>query len=463
MILRNGLYSILSTLLNFLAPIMILPIVTRVLNQDALGKVLYHESIGRYIAMFLLLGIPIYGVREIAQNNKKLKGDHSSFILSMISLQLILTGLITLIWLIFFEINIFNTLTILLAIFAGFSLEWALQGFEKFKIIAIRNIVVKLTYLLLIIIFIKDEKDAILFLSIIVFGNFLLMLWNIIALRNILKNFKPSKIKLKKHLKPVTILFSSIIVISIYTMLDIIILDHLKGSVEVAIYNIGFRIPKACVLIISSILIVFIPRINSLYTSDKFKFKQTLKTSLELILLLAIPLSLILSLNSELIINVLAPLENYSDSSTVIKILSFSPILIGLSNFLGIQVLTTYGYEKWLFYSTCAGAIISLLINFILIPKYGAIGASIANISAEFIVMISLLIIVYKKELLKGIIDKLKTKELIIILFSITIFVYSILVPVEAEYVILLNGFILVGMFLIRGRYFSVIKNLKNN
>ena len=95
-------------------------------------------------------------------------------------------------------------------------------------------------------------------------------------------------------------------------MLDIIILENLKGSEEVAIYNIGFRIPKACVLIISSILIVFIPRINSHYTSDKFKFKQTLKTSLELILLLAIPLSLTLSLNSELIINVLAPFDNYS-------------------------------------------------------------------------------------------------------------------------------------------------------
>lgn len=463
MILKNSLYSILSTLLNFLAPIVILPIVTRVLNQDALGKVLYYESIGRYIAMFLLLGIPIYGVREIAQNNEKLKGDHSNFILSMISLQLILTGLIILIWLIFFEINTFNSLTIAMAIFAGFSLEWALQGFEKFKIIAIRNIVVKLIYLLLIIIFINDKKDAILFLSIIVFGNFLLMLWNIIALRNIFKNFKLSKIKLKKHLKPVTILFSSIIVISIYTMLDIIILENLKGSEEVAIYNIGFRIPKACVLIISSILIVFIPRINSHYTSDKFKFKQTLKTSLELILLLAIPLSLTLSLNSELIINVLAPFDNYSDSSSVIKILSFSPILIGLSNFLGIQVLTTYGYEKWLFYSTCAGAITSLIINFILIPKYGAIGASIANISAEFIVMISLLIIVYKKELLKGIIDKLKTKEMTIIFFSITIFLFSILVPLEPEYFILLNGFILVGMFLIRDRYFSIIKNLKNN
>lgn len=463
MILKNSLYSILSTLLNFLAPIVILPIVTRVLNQDALGKVLYHESIGRYIAMFLLLGIPIYGVREIAQNNEKFKGDHSNFILSMISLQLILTGLIILIWLIFFEINTFNSLTIAMAIFAGFSLEWALQGFEKFKIIAIRNIVVKLIYLLLVIIFINDKKDAILFLSIIVFGNFLLMLWNIIALRNIFKNFKLSKIKLKKHLKPVTILFSSIIVISIYTMLDIIILENLKGSEEVAIYNIGFRIPKACVLIISSILIVFIPRINSHYTSDKFKFKQTLKTSLELILLLAIPLSLTLSLNSELIINVLAPFDNYSDSSSVIKILSFSPILIGLSNFLGIQVLTTYGYEKWLFYSTCAGAITSLIINFILIPKYGAIGASIANISAEFIVMISLLIIVYKKELLKGIIDKLKTKEMTIIFFSITIFLFSILVPLEPEYFILLNGFILVGMFLIRDRYFSIIKNLKNN
>ena len=102
MILRNSLYSILSTLLNFLIPVVVLPILTRALSQDALGKILYYESVGRYIAMFLLLGIPIYGVREIAQNNKKLKGDHSSFILSMISLQLILTGLITLIWLIFF-------------------------------------------------------------------------------------------------------------------------------------------------------------------------------------------------------------------------------------------------------------------------------------------------------------------------------------------------------------------------
>ena len=463
MILRNSLYSILSTLLNFLIPVVVLPILTRALSQDALGKILYYESVGRYIAMFLLLGIPIYGVREIAQNNKKLKGDHSSFILSMISLQLILTGLITLIWLIFFEINTFNFLTIAMAIFAGFSLEWALQGLEKFKTIALRNISVKLVYLLFIIIFIKDEEDAILFLSIIVFSNFLLMIWNIIALRDIFKNFKLSKIKLKTHLKPVTILFSSIVVISIYTMLDIIILENLKGNEEVAIYNIGFRIPKASVLIISSILIVFIPRINSHYRSDKFKFKQTLKTSLELILLLAIPLSLFLSLNSELIINVLTPFDNYSDSSTVIKILSISPILIGLSNFLGIQVLTTFGFEKGLFYSTSIGAIVSLLVNFILIPKYGAIGASIANISAEFVVMISLLLIVYSKHLLKDTIDKLKTKDIIIVILSITIFVFSSFVPLEAEYIILLNGFILFGIFLMRDRYLGVIENLKNN
>lgn len=463
MILKNGLYSILSTLINFLAPIAVLPIITRTLSQDSLGRVLYHESVGRYIAILLLLGIPIYGVREIAQNNEKLKGDHSSFILSMISLQLILTLLIVLIWFIFFEINIFNTLTILLAIFAGFSLEWALQGFEKFKTIALRNTVVKLAYLALTIIFINDEKDAVLFLSIIVLSNFLLMLWNIIALRKIFKNFKWSKIKLKTHLKPVTILFSSIIVISIYTMLDIIILEKLRGNEEVAIYNIGFRIPKATVLIVSSILIVFIPRINNYFTSDKFKYKQTLKLSLELILLLAIPLSLLLSLNSELIINLLAPFNNYSDSTTVLKILSFSPILIGLSNFLGIQVLTTNGYEKRLFYSTCAGAIISLLINFTLIPKYGAIGASIANISAEFVVLISLLIFVYNKELLKGIIDKLNIRELVIILLSITIFVFSNMVSLEAEHVILLNGFILVGIFLIRNRYLRILKNLKNN
>jgi len=68
-----------------------------------------------------------------------------------------------------------------------------------------------------------------------------------------------------------------------------------------------------------------------------------------------------------------------------------TPILlfIGMSNVIGMQYLLPTKKQKEYTYSVIIGAIVNFLINIILIPRYGAIGAAIGTIIAEATVTVS--------------------------------------------------------------------------
>ena len=55
---------------------------------------------------------------------------------------------------------------------------------------------------------------------------------------------------------------------------------------------------------------------------------------------------------------------------------------------MGIQILVPLGQEKVVLYSEIAGAIIDLLLNFLLIPSMASSGAAIGTLAAEFIVFL---------------------------------------------------------------------------
>ena len=342
------------------------------------------------------------------------------------------------------------------------SLEWVFHGLEKFKNLAIRNVALKAVYVLLIFYLVKSEEDAMIYFGIIVLHNVLLMLWNIFTLSGIIRDFKWSKIQLKNHLKPIGILFSTIIVISIYTMLDVLLLKELSTDSEVAVYNIGFRIPKAAVLVVSSFLIVVIPRLNSYFGTDLPMFYKSLNTSLGIILFIGLPMSFFLAINSEWILGILVSSQAYSDSLVIFRILSLLPLIIGLSNFMGIQVLTTYGFENELFVGAMCGALVSIVMNLILIPRFGAIGAALSNLSAEICVVIWLALSAWRKGLLNRLVLNLGYKEILIGLFNLLLFVILIRYPMQVNLVIISNIFLFSSFFILRNKYRELYANLSN-
>lgn len=68
-LLVNTIYNGLYNGLNIVFPLVTIPYLSRILGADGLGMVNYSRNIVSWFLIFASLGIPRYGVREIAKTN----------------------------------------------------------------------------------------------------------------------------------------------------------------------------------------------------------------------------------------------------------------------------------------------------------------------------------------------------------------------------------------------------------
>ena len=66
-ITKNSIYYAIYQALNVIFPFLTGMYVARILLPDAVGTVAYAQNIAQYFVIFAFLGIPTYGVREIAK------------------------------------------------------------------------------------------------------------------------------------------------------------------------------------------------------------------------------------------------------------------------------------------------------------------------------------------------------------------------------------------------------------
>ena len=80
--------------------------------------------------------------------------------------------------------------------------------------------------------------------------------------------------------------------------------------------------------------------------------------------------------------------DAYGNAVLPMQIIMPTLIFIGLTNVMGIQMLVPLGREKIVLYSEIAGAVVDLIVNFILIPRFASAGAAIGTLIAEIVVWI---------------------------------------------------------------------------
>jgi len=89
--------------------------------------------------------------------------------------------------------------------------------------------------------------------------------------------------------------------------------------------------------------------------------------------------------------------NQYLPASKCIIITAPVILFIGLTNIFGIQILYPLGRDKEVVYSVAAGAIISFILNLVLIPTYTYIGVAIATLVSELIVLIVQILLISKE------------------------------------------------------------------
>jgi O-antigen/teichoic acid export membrane protein len=369
------------------------PYISRVLGPAGLGKVEYANSIVSYFVLFTALGIPKYGVREIAR-----KRDDSTERSKVVwELTLILAGTIVLGYTAYFVLIRFipslyadRVLFCVIAptIFLScFNYEWFYTGIEDQLYITIRFIIVKLLQIGLVFLCVKKTEDFIAYASITIGLNGLASLFNIIRLKKYVQFVPFSRLNIKRHLKAVFYIFSFTIASYIYLHVDVTMVGAMVGDTAVGLYTVANKIVRLIILLVISLPAVMIPRIeNTLKNNDMDKYKNYLDKSLRFILFFGIPLCFGLIIVAPEMILLFAG-EKYRDSILSVQLLAPIIIIVGLIEFIGYQVLMPNRKEKQFTIAITLAAAANGIFNFLLIPVFKQNGAIIGTVLAESIVL----------------------------------------------------------------------------
>ena len=385
-VIKNYLYNLSYQILTIILPIITVPYVTRIFTSEDLGNYGFYNSIVSYFSLFAMLGIGIYGTKQIAAAR-----DVSSTFWNIYAIQLTASILALFVYVI--TLVSIPKMSGMVPIILGIVLltkmidiSWLFTGKEDFKKITLRNTMVKVAGVISIFTFIKSSEDLYLYIFLIVIFDFLgqFVMW-IPAKKFIKRPSFDTKI-IKKNLHPIMLLFLPQVAISLYVVLDRTLLGLLGSYSDVGIYEQGQKLTSILLTVVSSLGAVMLPRVANLLSERKEKEAQNMvRFSFILYNLIIFPMIFGLIAINEVFIKIFLG-KNFQDVKYVLYIIVFNIMFIGWTNILGYQVLVVRNKNKEFMLSTTIPAIVSVAVNITVIPFFGYIGASITSVVVEFLV-----------------------------------------------------------------------------
>ena len=385
-VIKNYLYNLSYQILTIILPIITVPYVTRIFTSEALGNYVFYNSIVSYFSLFAMLGIGVYGTKQIAAAS-----DVSSTFWNIYAIQLIASILAISVYV----IAIFSVpqmggvipLIVGITLFAKMiDISWLFSGKEDFKKITIRNVVIRIIGVISIFTFVKSSDDLYLYVFLIVIFDFLgqFVMW-VPAKKFIKRPSFDTKI-MKKNLHPIVLLFLPQVAISLYVVLDRTLLGLLGSYSDVGIYEQGQKLISILLKVVSSLGVVMLPRVANLLSERRDKEAQNMvKFSFILYNLIIFPMIFGLIAVNEVFVKLFLG-QNFQDVKYVLYIIVFNLMFIGWTNILGYQVLVVRNKNKEFMLSTTIPAFVSVAVNIAVIPFFGYIGASITSVVVEILV-----------------------------------------------------------------------------
>lgn len=442
-IAKNAALNMGHKAVTVLFPLITSVYVSRTLGASGIGQVSSAQNMVTYFTMIASLGIPSYGVRAIAQT-KSNTGECNRTFTELFIINLISTLFSFLCYIVFLvclkKVVCPNALQIIfssLILMNAFNIEWLYQGFEEYKYITIRSIIVKIISLVLMFLLVKTERDVYGYAIIVCFGTVGNYLLNITQLRKYVR-FTNKSIDIKRHMKAILTFFASVIAVEVYTMLDITMLTYMCRPENVGYYSNASKIVKIIANTITAIGAVLLPRLSLYFgNQDEIKVKKLVSNFFDVITMFSLPCCIGIYITADELIPVLFG-DSFLPAVATIRILCPMAVLLPLSGGIFAQILQTSGREKDYFVGVCTGAVINVILNAVLIGRLQENGAAFASVLTECCVNIVMLLFCRKVIRVKYISRDLMVSVLSCVALVISLELVKILIPVYSNILLLI-------------------------
>lgn len=269
-IIENLSYLSLLQLFNVLLPLVTYPYLIRILGLELYGKIVVAQFVVLYIGVFIDFGFRISATKNISLHRDN-KNELSKIISSVLQIKLVVwfLSLVLLVVVLFFLPIAMNDKLLYLFTFSICFNEllfpqWYFQGIERMKYITIINLVARSSFVILIFLLVKSEKD---YLFVPILNGFGAFLGGVMGLYVMFKrdkiNFSLQKLNvLKFYIYDSLPILLSYIIITVKDRFNVIFLALGIGVGEVAIYDLAVKIMKLVIQPIEIINTAIYPKVS---------------------------------------------------------------------------------------------------------------------------------------------------------------------------------------------------------
>lgn len=432
-------------------------VLSRKFGQEGIGQYSFALGLGGFFALCADFGLYNFSIKEISRH-KDSREDYLQIIFSLRAVQslIILILLLVIIPILPFSygtkfiIIILGIYLITYIIIDGFSAVFI--AYEKMHLAAMMEMTVKtITASSAIVISLLGGSiiNALLMFPIMSILQLLIVIRisrKVIGKITLSFSFKSLLNTFKQ-----TITFGTTdLLLQIYLRIDIVLIGFLLGESSAGLYNVGYRVVFFLLLIPKFASIALFPIVSQLFRDSRFEFDKMYNKSLNMMIVIGLPISAGLLLIAPEFIGLVFGVE-FTGSSTVLRILSNLFLLNCLSQIMDIFLMasdqqTARAKIQWV------ATLVCILSNLVFIRLFNIEGSAIA------VVLSSLLLLILYALKLKAVVGlpDIKSKLLICLLGVLVFFTIFSVLPISIFISVPLSMLIYLGII-------TLFANVRNN
>ncbi len=181
----------------------------------------------------------------------------------------------------------------------------------------------------------------------------------------------------------------------IMSWMDILMLSAFKTQSDVGVYNTTLKIAACISITLVAISSIAAPKIAELHGRNDTKgFKRFIKQTSFLNFSVSFPVFLLIIIFPDFLLGLFG--QDFIQGSSTLLILAIGQIFGAFSG-ATIHILNMTGYEKISQNILVTTALVNLILNYILVPRYGMIGAAVATSFSTILWNLLSEIVIYRK------------------------------------------------------------------
>ncbi len=409
-VIVNVIRTFVLTLLSFVT----FPWVCRYLGSSAVGTYTWANTFVAYFLILAKIGIPNLAVREcvkVRDDKEALSNKVQGFFLLQLISTLLSFGLLCAVVFSVPQLREQNALIFILSLnflVGAFSFEWVFIALEKQFYMAVRSIVALTISAILIIIFVTNPDDILLYALIAIMVTVITTICNLYYIRRFISFKKTAPYNLKQYTKNLFVLCTLTLTISLYNQTDTFILGFINpDKTEVASYSVGIKGIDIIIGIITSLSVVFIPRAAHYYeVEDKKYFNNLNKYSINICLFVVLPAIVTMCVLAKPICGLISgsytfqEADGYSSAPYILMILASMMVTYSIGDIIYGQILLPMKKEKYYLIAIGAGTVLNIVLSIVLggivFKETPAIGVAIGTAATDLLIIIFLVAITWK-------------------------------------------------------------------